>query len=78
MEWLKKSEENHLFLYDFELSSWKTRATSEKMKVEEDAKKNKLNEWGVEISASLFERFHMVCGINIFNINDEIKRVSVF
>ena len=74
IDWLKSSSNNHLFLYDYALSNVNYQSIPNRMDIEKNAKLRKLAEWGVEDIDSFFERFHIICGRNIFNIEDAIER----
>lgn len=76
IEWLKASEDNHLFIYQYKLSESKYRTVSEKMDIEEAEKERMLSKWGVDESDSIFEQIHIPCGKNIFNIGKVIKNVE--
>jgi len=76
IEWLKASEDNHLFIYQYKLSESKYRTVSEKMDIEEAEKERILSKWRVDDSDSIFEQIHIPCGKNIFNIGKVIENVE--
>ncbi len=73
IEWLEKSVNRHLFLYDYEQSLKKYTTISDRMNCEDDAKKTKLTEWGVENMDKIIDRLHIICGRSIFNVENAIK-----
>jgi hypothetical protein len=78
IEWFINDPSHHLFLYDYNMVKKKPKTIDERMSIEEEAKIQKLKEWGLDINEDdiVFERFHMVCGANIFNVDKAIKRVE--
>ena len=74
LEWLKSDSSNHLFIYDYNYSKKQYKTVPNRMADEDKAKTKILNTWGVEQVDSFVEQFHVVCGKNIFNIGDVIKK----
>jgi len=74
LEWLKSGSSNHLFIYDYNYSKKQYKTVPNRMADEDKAKTKILNSWGVEQVDSFVEQFHVVCGKNIFNIGDVIKK----
>lgn len=73
VEWLRKDENHHLFVYKYILSNVKYRTVDEKMDIEDDEKEHLLAEWGIESDDAIFERIHIPCGKNIFNLQKVIE-----
>ncbi len=74
IEWLKSSEENHLFLYHYVHASKTFKTISERMVFEKKAKTDLLKEWNVDLEQGAFNRFHVVCGRNIFNVSKVVEQ----
>lgn len=74
IEWLGSSKENHLFLYDYELSQISYRTVQERMDIEREAKENKFQSWNVKDVESISDRFHIVCGKTIFELEKAINK----
>lgn len=73
IEWLKASNNNHLFLYQYNLAETKYRTVSEKLDMEETEKESILLQWGIEKFDTIFDQIHIPCGRNIFNIKNAIE-----
>lgn len=74
LEWLQSDLSNHLFLYDYNYSKKKYKTVPNRMADEDKAKVKILESWGVKQVDSIVNQFHVVCGKNIFNIGDVIKK----
>ena len=68
IDWLQRNTKNHLFVYRYGISQKTYRTVDEKMEIEEIEKINLLKEWGIDNSSNIFDRLHIPCGRNIFNI----------
>lgn len=73
-EWLRESNNRHLLLYVYEMSKKRYKTIQERLDIEEDAKIARLEEWKVSNYEEIFDRFHIICGRNIFNIESIIKK----
>lgn len=76
VEWLTNDENRHLFIYKYELAKNKYGTVQERMDTEEDEKINLFLKWGMDVESPIFERVHIPCGKNIFNVDGVIKRVN--
>lgn len=76
IEWLRESTINQLFVYKYNFSDVQYRTVDEKMSIEDDAKEQLLNEWGIDSNDSIFEQIHIPCGKNIFNFGKVIEDVE--
>ncbi len=74
MEWLRRNSNHHFFVYQYELSDATYRTIDEKMDLEEDTKESLLSKWGIDSDDAIFERIHIPCGKNIFNIREVIEK----
>ncbi len=74
IEWLKESEENHFFLYFYKYASHSFRTIHERMVFEKNVKNELFREWNVELTVGEFNRFHVVCGKNIFNVAKVVEQ----
>ncbi len=75
--WLNQNENHHLFLYDYNKSKRTYKTLPSKMNDEEKAKKEQLKLWGVDnANEDILSRFHIVCGTNIFNIDQAVKKAE--
>ncbi len=72
IDWLSSSQGNHLFIYDYDLLDINTDIIHKRMDIEENAKLMLFNKWGISKIDSYFDRLHIVCGKNIFNVNQFI------
>ncbi len=43
------------------------------MDLEDDSKESLLSKWGVDSEDAIFERIHIPCGKNIFNVREVIE-----
>lgn len=76
LNWISKNNQAHLFIYKHHMSDIKVWSADEKMDYEEDAKNDLLlNDWNIDIGAmdSYFDRIHIPCGKNIFNIKSIVE-----
>ncbi len=76
IEWLGKNKSNHLFIYQYSLSTVEYRTSSEKMDREDDEKERLLLKWGIDNMENIFDQIHIPCGKNIFNIENVIENVE--
>lgn len=74
MEWLRRDSKHHFFIYQYELSGAAYRTVDEKMDLEDDSKESLLSKWGVDSEDAIFERIHIPCGKNIFNVREVIEK----
>lgn len=75
IEWVENKKYAHLFIYRYSMSNIEGLTVDEKLDVEEAEKRRMLDEWGIELSEECFERIHIPCGKNIFNIARTIELV---
>lgn len=73
IDWLKSSDDNHLFIYNYQNALLSSRVPSEKMDYEDDARERLISEWGLEDVSGLPTRLHVPCCKNIFNIEKAIR-----
>lgn len=76
IDWLRQSEYNHLFVYNYDLSERNYRTVPERMDAEEDEKYRLFQKWGIANESQFFEQVHVPCGKNIFNVEKAIKKVN--
>lgn len=76
IDWLRNNESNHLFVYRYNLSKKQYKTVGEKMDIEDEGKEELLSEWGIEDGESIYERIHIPCGKNIFNIEKVMDSVN--
>jgi hypothetical protein len=76
VEWLKSFKENHLFLYLYKYASISFKTIPERMVFEKKVKKDLLKEWNVDLETDVFDRFHVICGRNIFNISKVVEQAK--
>lgn len=72
IDWLRNSSSNHLFIYDHSLVDYRTDIIHKRMAIEEKAKIQLLENWSVSEYDNFFNRLHIVCGRNIFNISQYV------
>ncbi len=77
VEWLRKNEGHHLFIYKYSLSDAEYRTAGEKMDIEDDEKEHLLSEWGINNDDAIYEQIHIPCGKNIFNIEKVIEAEEI-
>lgn len=69
-KWLLEDNSRHLFLYDYSRSSLSNLTADEKLDYEDDTKEQLLASWKIPVNEqrTCFDRIHIPCGRNIFNI----------
>ncbi len=73
INWLSENENHQLIIYDYKLSKMSYKTTANRMDIEEEALKNKLCEWGVDNVEDYIDQIHIVCGRDIFNIEEVVE-----
>lgn len=73
IEWLKETKNNHLFIYNYEYSRMTYKTIPQRMDIEDEGKTQLLRKWKVDDIDSIFNQLHLICGKNIFNIQNVIE-----
>lgn len=74
IEWLKENSSNHLFIYMHRYEKIIYRVVPERMEIEEEAKKQKMREWGINEDDEIITQIHIPIGKNIFNVRKAIDK----
>lgn len=74
-DWLTRSPEHHLFVYDFKWSTISHRTAAERFEHEDEARACLLNKLEIDINEhnALTKQVHIPCGRNIFNVKGTIS-----
>lgn len=74
LEWLLSDSNSHLFIYQYDCSSLPRLQAEERMDKEDDKKIELLKYWGIsgDDVDNYFDRIHIPCYKNIFNIGEAI------
>ena len=74
IEWLNRDKDNHLFIYNHDLSKISYKTKQDRSNKEEDAKKVLIRNWNIENPSGIFNQIHMPISINIFNFESELLK----
>ena len=72
--WLEASKSRHLFVFRHRYEKTPYSVVAERMEIEEEAKKQIFQEWGIPDNEDLMSRIHIPIGKNIFNIKNVIEK----